>query len=202
MTPKSPTPQQPRTRHSFRKRIYQVILDRMARGDTLHVRAILKEAGGGSVTTVREELAKCPVPTEATRVGQGANTPAQRIVLLERAVNEGRSREEILRVENGVLRESLAAARSDVDKLLSAHQDSQRRLLQGVDDLRQMVKAGQGALPQGIIEAERRKNVPLISNDDFLWKARHDQLLQRYIALDEKCRKLENKLHELGEGTN
>ena len=88
---------------------------------------------------------------------------------------------------------------ADLDKLLTAHQDSQRLLLQSVDDLRQMVKAGQGAMPQGVMEAERQKSAPPSeSGDAILWKARHDQLLKRYVALDEKCRKLAGQLHELG----
>ena len=170
----SPKLQKPRSRHSFRERIHQVILERIVRGDSLTIRDIIDEAGGGSITTVRQELAKCPVPTEATRVGMGAKTDAQRVPLLEKAVNESLDREKLLIAENKALKDSLDAARADVDKLMATHQHSQRMLLQGVDDLRQMVKAGSGALPQAVLEAER------------------------FVALDAKCRKMAAQLHDLG----
>lgn len=194
----SPKLQKPRSRHSFRERIHQVILERIVRGDSLTIRDIIDEAGGGSITTVRQELAKCPVPTEATRVGMGAKTDAQRVPLLEKAVNESLDREKLLIAENKALKDSLDAARADVDKLMATHQHSQRMLLQGVDDLRQMVKAGSGALPQAVLEAERQKAAPVATDDSILWKARHDQLLQRFVALDAKCRKMAAQLHDLG----
>lgn len=196
MPSKSP---KPRSRHSFRDRIRQVILDRMARGATLHVRDIIKEAGGGSATTVKEELAKCPVPTAGTRAGLGANTPAQRIALLEQAVNESMAREQALATEAEALRAALDSARADVEKLLVEHQDSQRMLLQAVDDLRQISKAGQEAATQAaaLPSAPRKGELPE-SGEGLLWKARHDELLQRFVALDAKCRRMAGQLHEVG----
>ena len=188
-----------RSQYAYRARIRQVILDRMVRGDTLGIREIIAEAGGGSMTTVRDELAKCPVPTDAVRVGLGAKSPAQRIALLETAINESLARERSLTAENQALRSALDSARTDVEKLLLGHQDSQRLLLQGVDDLRQMVRAaGQGGLPAGIIEAERHKAVPPVSDDTILWKARHDKLLARLFSLEARCNKMAGRLHDLG----
>lgn len=189
----------PRKRHSFRAEIRAVIIARKLRGDPFDFRDIIKEAGGGSNKTVREELDKCPEITEGMRIGRGAKTDAERVTALEKAIDASLSRERELLAENQALKASLDSARADLDKLLTAHQDSQRLLLQSVDDLRQMVKAGQGAMPQGVVESERQKSAPPSeSGDAILWKARHDRLLKRYVALDEKCRKLAGQLHELG----
>ena len=45
---------------------------------------------------------------------------------------------------------------------------------------------------------ERQKAAPVATDDSILWKARHDQLLQRFVALDAKCRKMAAQLHDLG----
>ena len=132
-------------------------------------------------------------------IGRSAQSPYERITALEAAINAGIAREAVLSSENAVLRQSLQAARADVDKLLVGHQDSQRLLLQGVDDLRQMVKAGKGALPTGVVqrvsadEAEVKE-----SADGILWKAKHDQLLTRFVALESKSRRMASQLHDLG----
>lgn len=193
------SPPKKRSKHSYREKIREVIARRRMKGLSCSVRAILNEAGGGSTSTVLDELAQHEKPTPSALVGQDTLNPYQRIVALEEAINNSVAREQVLAAENAVLKNSLASARSDVDKLLAGHQDSQRMLLQGVDDLRQMVKAGQGAMPQGVVEAERQKSAPAEqSGDAILWKARHDQLLTRFVALDEKCRKMAGQLHELG----
>ncbi len=187
-----------RSRHSYREAIRVAILDRIKLGKPLNHRAILDDAGGGSATTVAEELAKAQEVTPATLVGSGATSPTQRIAALEDALNASLRRQNVLEAENQVLNKALAAARTDVDKLLAAHQDSQRLLLQGVDDLRQMVKAGQGALPHGLIETATKKVASVETGDAILWKAKHDQLLQRFVVLDARNRKLVSQLHELG----
>ena len=193
----------PRSKHSYRDRIREVIRHRIYRGDPLHTYKILEEAGGGSASTVQQELAAMlegDTVKPAVLIGAGQRTPTQRIGALEKAINDSIAREQVLIAENTALKESLQAARSDLDKLLVAHQDAQRLLLQGVDDLRQMVRAGKDTLPAGVIEAERQKIAAQHqSNDGILWKAKHDQLLRRYIELEARNRKLEGRLHELGQ---
>ena len=193
----------PRSKHSYRDRIREVIRHRIFRGDPLHTYKILEEAGGGSASTVQQELAAMlegDTVKPAVLIGAGQRTPTQRIGALEKAINDSIAREQVLIAENTALKESLQAARSDLDKLLVAHQDSQRLLLQGVDDLRQMVRGGHDALPAGVVEAERRKHTAQTeSSDAILWQAKHDQLLNRHIALEAKCRLLAGRLHELGQ---
>ncbi len=196
------TPRKPRSRHSFRECIREIIQRRIAEGRPLHVRKIIDDAGGGSASTVKEEIAEA-IKAGAIRAialtGKSANSPSRRIAALQATINESLERELGLVAENTALKESLQIARTDLEKLLVAHQDSQRMLLQGVDDLRQMVKAGQGTLPAGIVEAERQKHVaPSQSNDAILWKAKHDRLLQRFVELESKYRSLNGRLHELG----
>ncbi len=189
-------PAKARTRRSYRERIRQVIADRIVLGKPLTTRAILADAGGGSTSTVVEELAKAERPAPATLVGRGATSLPQRIVALEDALNASVAREQVLGAENQVLKSSLVDARTTVDKLLTQHQDSQRLLLQGVDDLRQMVKAGQGGMPHAAARPSPAAADP--DGDAVLWQARHDQLLGRYIELEKKFRGAVSRLNEHG----
>lgn len=191
----------PRSKHSYRDLICEAIRDSHARGQPLSLRAIQRKAGGGSLGTVTEELQKFfsgdKIRASAS-IGAGS-TLAGRTKALENAIDASLERERVLEADNAALRASLQESRSELDKLLVAHQDSQRLLLQGVDDLRQMVKAGQGGLPAGVLEAERVKSLPPEKTGDAIyWQAKHDQLLQRYIALDGKNRKMAGQLHDLG----
>lgn len=193
-----------RTRHSYREAIREVIRSRLARGEALHIRKILGEAGGGSITTVQEELGKmigAEKVRASTLIGAGASTIKARVVALEAAIDAGLERERTLQVEVKVLNAALQTSRSDVEKLLMNHQDSQRLLMQGVDDLREMVKAGQGSLPNGVVEAERAKTLRReveSSGDAIYWHEKHDQLLHRYIEMERKNRLLASRLHDLG----
>lgn len=185
-----------RTQHSYRDRIREVIQDRISLGKPLTHREILRDAGGGSASTVVDVLRHFESQPPATLVGRGASSFPQRIAALEDALTASLAREMVLTAEKDALREALASSRRDVETLLATHQDAQRLLLQGVDDLRQMVKAGlctTSAVPATVTEAARTDN-----KDGLLWKARHDQLLERYIALEEKCRRLRAQNHELG----
>ena len=179
-----------------------MIRDSLARGQKLSLRAIQEKAGGGSLTTVKEELYKL-IPGDkirpSTLIGAGAPTLTERVVDLENAIDASLERGRRLEAENAALRASLQESRSELDKLMVAHQDSQRLLLQGVDDLRQMVKAGQGTLPAGVMEAARAKSLPPEKTEDSIyWQAKHDQVLQQFITLDGKYRILASRLHDLG----
>ena len=46
----------PRSKHSYRDRIREVIRHRIYRGDPLRTYEIIDEAGGGSASTVQQEL--------------------------------------------------------------------------------------------------------------------------------------------------
>ena len=191
-----------RSRRSYRERIREVIQQRIVLGKPLTHREILKDAGGGSSSTVVSEMARIKLPSPAVLVGRGARTLPQRVLALEEALNAALSREKLLTVENDMLKRLLAEARSEVDKLLASHQDAQRLLLQGVDDLRQMVKAGQGGLPPGVVQAGAAKETGKESGESILWKTKHDQLLRRYIALEGRCREMASLLHDLGVDTD
>ncbi len=186
----------PRTRKSYREAIRNEVKLRMQHGDPLRFKDILAAAGGGSNSTVLEEIRLLRAEDKAR--GEVCVDGVSVLCALERSLSECRAREDVLLAENAALRESLVLARSDVEKLLATHQDSQRMLLQSVDDLRQMVKAGQGAMPKGIIEAEYAKLHPPESGEVTYWRAKHDQLLQRQIDLENKNRLLLGKIHDLG----
>jgi hypothetical protein len=189
-----------RSRHSFRKPIREAIQARIVLGKPLTVRAILEEAGGGSSTTVLEELQKIPTQTLATRIGHSAQTLPQRVLMLEEALEASVTREKDVTAENRALASSLEEARRSTEVLLGMHHDAQRLLMQAVDDLRQMVKAGQGGLPQAVIEAEKAKK-PLPGKDDdagTFWKVKYEQAAAEQFKLDEKYRKAVFTLHELG----
>ena len=99
-----------RSRHSYRERIQEVIQERIALGKPLTHRDILKDAGGGSASTVVEELAKADRQTPATLIGRGAKSLPQRIAALEDALNASLAREKVLEAENQALKDSLTSA--------------------------------------------------------------------------------------------
>ena len=136
-------------------------------------------------------------------IGAGASTIKARVQALEAAIDAAMERERLLQAEVVVLKDALQSSRDDVAKLLAIHQDSQRLLMQGVDDLREMVKAGQGALPVGIVETERAKVPPkegrdASSGDAFYWHEKHDQLLRRHVNMEKENREMAALLHDLG----
>ena len=185
-----------RARKSFREAIREAVRHRMERGEPLNVKSIIAAAGGGSNSTVIEEIRL--LREEDRRRGEALVDGERVLAAVEYALSECRARQDVLLAENAALRVSLDLARADVEKLLASHQDSQRMLLQGVDDLRQMVKAGQGALPKGILEAEHAKLHPPESGEVTYWRAKHDQLLRRLVDLENKNRLLLGQIHDLG----
>lgn len=200
----SPPQRQPRTRHSFRSAIREVIRVRLAKGDTLTVRSILKDAGGGSITTVQEEIAALGVKEKvraSALIGAGAKTVQARVEALEAAIDDALERERSLAAEVQAFREALAHKEAEVQTLLATHTDSQRMLLQGVDDLRQMVRAGRESLPPGVLAAERTKIAAEKDGDSkvIYWQTKHDQLLGKYVEMEKKNRAMASRLHELGE---
>ena len=192
----------PRTRHSYREPIREAIRQRLARGETLHIRSIIKEACGGSISTVRQELAKMLGEDKikaSTLIGAGASSVTARVGALEQAIDASLERERILEAKNSALQESLDTSREELARLLTDHHDSQKLLFQTVDDLRQMIKAGRSSLPAGILEAERAKTGKSEMNGDVIyWRAKYDQLLQQFIDLNGKNRILGSRLHDLG----
>lgn len=204
----------PRTRHSFRGAIREVILRRHARGDTLSVRKIIDEVGGGSPKTVLEELAEFTEAVgkgRAVLVGADAVSPAARIPALEDALNDALARERRLQAENDGLRSALEASRKsqllaeqNVATMLATHQDAQHKLMQGVDDLRQMVAAGKDALPLEMLVTKASNDAAAAraekgAAESIYWETKHNQLLQKYVDLDNKYRLARSRLAELGE---
>lgn len=191
-----------RTKHSYRPAIHEVIRQRIARGAPLHIREIIEEAGGGSISTVRDELAKLVGQDQARAsalVGAGARSAHERVPALERAIDDALEREKLLLAENQVLKATLEQRNADVEKLLLTHTDSQRMLLQGVDDLRQMVRAGRESLPAGVLAAEQAKVAGKDGDSKAVyWQTKHDQLLARYVDMEKKNRALMARLHDLG----
>lgn len=186
-----------RTQHSYRDAIRDAIMVHRTQGLSLSVRAIIAAAGGGSSTTVLEELAASSESTSTSLNGRFGQSPYQRIYALESAARERESRLNALKIANAELNRSLHTSRLDVEKLLRSHQDSQRQLLQAVDDFRQMAKSIQntGSVARSPDVTDSK---PIRSADAVLWQAKHDQLLERFISLEAKYRALASQLHELG----
>lgn len=183
---KTPTSPAKPSRHFYREKIRMVIQTRIALGLPLNHRDILQAAGGGSASTVVDELKHLGKDAPATLIGRGAKSLPQRIVAIEDALNNALAREAQLAAENIALKNSLHAAQEHLNKLLATHQDAQRMLFQSVDDLRQMVKRGQG----GMLSANDQQGL----SEAILWKTRHDQLQHRLIALEADNRKMANQL--------
>lgn len=201
-----------RSRHSCRDLIRAAIRRRFAMGEKLSIRAILKETGG-SAGTVSEEISLFTAEVakgSAVLVGVETLSPFERTRVLERVVNEGLVREQSLRSQVASLEIALAEARSaqllaekNVSTMLATHQDAQHKLMQGVDDLRQMVQAGKDALPLEMLVAKASQAAAASraekgAAESIYWQTKHDQLLARYVEMENKNRKLRSQLHELG----
>lgn len=207
VTMKTPS-RKPRAKHSFRESIRESILTRMAKVEPLHIRKIIKDAGGGSVTTVQQELAAL-TGTQFSRksllIGRGASTVQARVAALEEAIEEGFRREETLKAQVTVLQQALDHAQGNLAMLLRRHEDSQRELLQGVDDLRQMVKAGKEgglfALNPRAAAVPETASKEVRGDQGAYWRAKCDQLIASNFAMEKLCRELKGRLHELGEDT-
>lgn len=172
----------------------------MARGEPLHIRKIIETAGGGSVTTVQEELAALTgvaVVRKSLLIGRGATTVQARVVALEDAIDAGLQREETLKAQVAVLQKALSDAQANVEKLIWRHEDSQRELLQGVDDLRQMVRAGRES--KAALTGPGTEVPKVVPNSDTdYWKARAEQAIAAMDKSAKRVRELELRLHELG----
>ena len=196
----TPNPRAPRSRHSYRDAIREVILARLERGEPLHIRKVLQEAGGGSVTTVQEEITALTGSAEKRKVlliGRGASTVQARVAALEAAIDEGLSREGRLQAQVAVIQEELVRSRDTVDRLLLRHDDVHRQLLQAVDDLRQMARAAPAA-PAAVVEPPPRSVPAPVAEPVAILRQRCNQLAEQVFRLEETNRALLSRLHENG----
>lgn len=195
-----PTQRSPRSRHSYREPIREAILIRISRGEPLHVRRILEDAGGGSATTVQEELTALtgsPVSRKSNLVGRGAATLHARVVALENAIDEGLFREERLRAQVSVLQEELGDSRNNLDMVLNRYDHTHRQLLQAIDDLRQFARSFQS---RSVVPPDSPLERPQVlggDDRDALVK-RCNSLAASLFELEEKNRVLKSTLHEHG----
>ena len=199
----------PRAKHSFRESIRESILTRMAKGEPLHIRKIIEDAGGGSVTTVQQELASltgAQYSRKSLLIGRGASTVQARVSALEEAIEGGFKREETLKAQVVVLQQALDHAQGNLAMLLRRHEDSQRELLQGVDDLRQMVKAGKEgealtSIHRPVAETQYKETRPKEDCGEQVayWRTKCNELIEASFTKEDQFRKLKARLHELGE---
>ena len=103
--------QQTAGRKRFRNTIRAVIRRRMAAGESLGYRDIRREAGGGSLTTIEQELQKAGAEMlTQDRVAQGRQGKENRVLQLEIELNTAHARCRQLEERNERLERSLATA--------------------------------------------------------------------------------------------
>ena len=111
-------------------------------------------------------------------------------------------REAELKAQVVVLEQALDKAQANVERLLWRHEESQRELLKGVDDLRQMVSSGAPVVRTRQHEQnENAKKIDTPAEDNGevqLWKARAEQAIGSMDKALKRVRELELRLHELG----
>jgi hypothetical protein len=133
----------PRSVHSKRGAIRAAIVRRLATAEPLSIRAILKEAGGGSTDTAREELASLK-PADAriaqALTGHTMRNVGEEICALRTALDASLQREAMLGAEVAGLRETVASSARTIEYLVSRHDDTYRQMLVDLDSFREAAK--------------------------------------------------------------
>ena len=133
----------PRSVHSKRGAIRAAIVRRLAAAESLNIRAILQEAGGGSTDTAREELATLK-PADAriaqALVGHTMRNVGQEICALRTALDASLQRESTLGAEVAGLRETVATSARTIEYLVSRHDDTYRQMLIDLDSFREAAR--------------------------------------------------------------
>lgn len=162
------------------------------------VRAVLNDVGG-SPKTILEEINRAPELGPGVLLANDSKSPHEENKALRAAVRQGQAREAALAKSAEVLEALVSSQQRQIDQILAQHQSSQRDLFQAVDDLRQMVKAGHTSIPNPAVVLPPEGKKKNDENDSAYWKARHDQLLRKYIELEGQNRGYTQRLQELGE---
>lgn len=187
----------PRTAHSKRAVIAEVIARRVKSGEALTVRQILKESGGGSSTTVLEELAKLdPAEHRIQHVltGSATSSSAEQIRVLKEALAAALQREEGYRAEAAALKALVLEMTTTYQFMVSQHDDTYREMVMSLDTFRQAAKM----VPQLVELSKRPAPEPKVKVEtDILLQARYNARVAENGQLHQRIRELEEKMASL-----
>lgn len=183
-----------RTVKSRRASIRLAIRRRIKFHESLSVRAILAEAGGGSTTTVREELALVTGNTVAlSQVGHfGHQSQVEELAALKSALADALKREASLVAENNSLRRLISEQGASQTYLLGRLDDSYRQLLVSVDNYREKAKVAQIAADQ-----PPKTVIKEILVEDTVLKAQYQARVQENALLSKTINELRGELESI-----
>lgn len=174
---------------SRRAAIRKAIDRRIKNGESLAIRKILEEAGGGSTDTVREELnlASEQAATALISGHEGRNQAERESTLRERLATEC-SKNRALTIENQRLNSALDAAAKPSAMMLE-------RFSHFESNMRGLMETSKEASGRMLLEANRLTKIQTAEartkvEADPLTEARYARLSQDYAALVSKYEKL------------
>lgn len=173
---------------TFRQAIVSAIHRRIALSEPLTIRAILSEAGGGSTTTVRDELKKISID-EGKRFldGDVIRSFAEREAALRGRLQDLDGEAETLRRSNEALKAALSKASEPSVVLERQVSDIGRDVRGAVQEvLREVTR----------IRKSRERSTETVNTVDPLAEARLQRILADHAALVEKHRKLKTLYFE------
>lgn len=171
-----------RRESSFRRAIAAAIARRIASNESLSIRAVIAEAGGGSTDTVRQELERAGVDAAARMlVGDRIRSYAEREATLRAQLKHVTSERDTLSRTNALLEHAVRSA-AEPSKVLE----------QQVADIDRRVR---GAIEEMLREASRLRRVREKGSEtvivpDAVLEARYQQLVQDHARLVEKFNRL------------
>jgi hypothetical protein len=143
-------------RGSKRLSIRNAILRRLETGESLAIRTILTEAGGGSTDTVREELRE--LTGEQARSVQALKivmaSPSHQIHDLRSRLEIALARESELVAENAGLRAVIDRTGDTITYLTARHDDTYRSLMVACDDYRSKAAQEGQRLAESLVKSE------------------------------------------------
>ena len=171
-----------RKKHSFRPHIAAIIARRIRKQESLKAKDIIEEAGGGSFSTVFEELKKAKGMGEST---ENKNRELTAIVK--------RQEKDLLRAEKSL------------EDIVSRAEEVQKQFLWYIDTIRVLLKESRenGIFIPGTNIKEFREIIPGLKSSETrdaegIWKQKYNEALQNMFVTDAKLREARRLLHENG----
>lgn len=177
-----------RSAASYRQAIASAIKRRIAHHESLAIRAIIAEAGGGSTDTVREELERAAVHAGARMLrGDQVRIPAEREAALREQLRHVTSERDTLRKANEVLEQALRSASQPSQVIERQVSDIERRVQEAIEKV--LHEASR-------LRRVRERGTETVVVPDATLEARYNQLVQDHARLIEKFNRLNGRYFE------
>lgn len=174
-----------RSAASYRQAIATAIQRRIAHNESLAIRAIIAEAGGGSTDTVREELERAAVSAGARMLhGDHVRIPAEREAALREQLRHVTSERDMLSKANAVLERALRSASQPSQVIERQVSEIERRVQEAIEKV--LHEASR-------LRRARERGTETVVVPDATLEARYQQLVQDHARLIEKFNRLNSR---------